>query len=487
MRRSGDTDLTFWTAGAYNASAAAKDHQSESWWSVADGACFGGERAGQILTRIPVYQGSFEDFCRLHPDGEVMVWKHPSHRDGRHGHGAEQYPGKEGLEEPFFISIQSGDLDVSLLKENDLVLGVNEDFGALAIPLVELWKENFVINATAGDIPFVVLCLPGTHTMGAYHRSVDGEILSLECSEDGFVDPSSGSVWDVEGRCVEGPSAGKHLKPLSFLTLEWHSWICSHPETEIYQSQLDKTLHTIADPCLARACELIRESGHQIDRQWPVLQAWLPARVSSGVELVVDDHPVRLFHFEGANEGEDWASCSPHSVSRGCLAAASFPETLHSDSAQMVRLPEDQIRWAPIIENGKMREILEKANHHCQVQHPSSITLESVVERLCEAGHRVAQTRYLLGHQLPAGAEVGFSLVIGRDRWQLLRFLTEKEAAVEAASRGHCLQAGRFLLWSDPPAMYQSQLTHTKPDDEIRWSKALTEKDFSSLIQDIFR
>jgi hypothetical protein len=217
-----------------------------------------------------------------------------------------------------------------------------------------------------------------------------------------------------------------------------------------------------------------------------VLQAWLPARASSGVELVVDDHPVQIFHFEGANEGEDWASCSPHSVSKGCLAAASFPETLHSDSAQMVRLPEDQIRWAPIIENGKMRKILEKANHHCQVQHPSSITLESVVEHLRKAGNRVAQTRYLLGHQLPAGAEVGFSLVIGRDRWQLLRFLTEKEAAVEAASRGHCLQAGRFLLWSDPPAMYQAQLTHTKPDDEIRWSALLQNEGFGDLIQGIF-
>ncbi|MCH7914871.1 MAG: DUF3179 domain-containing protein, partial [Deltaproteobacteria bacterium] len=66
--------MTFRTGGIYNASAVAKDYQSESWWSPLDGACFGGTRAGEVLPRIPVYHGSFEDFRLLHPEGEVMVW-----------------------------------------------------------------------------------------------------------------------------------------------------------------------------------------------------------------------------------------------------------------------------------------------------------------------------------------------------------------------------------------------------------------------------
>ncbi|MDA2933412.1 DUF3179 domain-containing protein [Acidobacteria bacterium AH-259-D05] len=200
--------MTFWTAASYNASAAAKDHQTDSFWSLTDGACFGGPKAGEILPRIPLYQGSFENFCQLHPDGEVMVYRHPSHRDGRHGHGSPQYPGKEGLEEPFLVSIQSGELD-ERFKENELLLGINEDFGALAVPLVEIWKENFAINHTCDNIPFVVLCLPGTHTMGAYHRVVDGELISLECSERGFIDSSSGSL-------CRGTSSGKAPEATEF-------------------------------------------------------------------------------------------------------------------------------------------------------------------------------------------------------------------------------------------------------------------------------
>ncbi|MDA2933411.1 hypothetical protein MYX82_03610 [Acidobacteria bacterium AH-259-D05] len=200
---------------------------------------------------------------------------------------------------------------------------------------------------------------------------------------------------------------------------------------------------------------------------------------------MVDGHPVRLFHFQGADEGEDWAFCSKHSVAKGCLAAASFPKKLYTDSTQMKQLPDDQIQGAPIIENGQMGEILEKARQDCQVQHLSCVTLETIVERLRKAGHQVAQVSYLLGHQLPIGAEVGFSLRIGKDRWQLLRFPSKKEAGTEAANRGHCVQGDRFVFWSDPPPMYQAFLTHTKPDEEIPWSKCLEDEAFCTLIGEI--
>ncbi|MCZ6769692.1 MAG: hypothetical protein O7D93_10635, partial [Acidobacteria bacterium] len=107
------------------------------------------------------------------------------------------------------------------------------------------------------------------------------------------------------------------------------------------------------------------------------------------------------------------------------------------------------------------------------------------VEHLEAAGHRVRQSRYLLSSELTARAEVGFSLMIGRDRWQLLRFPSRNLAAQEAKRRGHCLQSEKFLLWSDPPGMYVQWLTFTRPDEEISWSEALEDEAFRTLIEEI--
>ena len=412
-----------------------------------------------------------------------MIWNHPTHRDGRHGHGSDEFPGRVGVKKHFYDTIQLGDLDPRL-QENEIVLGINEDFGPLAVPRVEIWKEDFVFNTTVSEVPFVVLCLPATHTMGAYHRSVDGEVISLSRSGDSFIDDSSSSLWNIEGRCVEGPWAGKSLKPLNFATLEWHAWVSYHPETEIYESPAKQTLMEVQDPCLAEVCRLIGEN-HTIERQWPVMKAWLPERADSGVEIVIKGHPLHLFHFKGASEGEDWAFCRTHSVGRGCLAATSFPDTLYSDPAHQERLPEDQIQWSPLIENGEITESLEQARGRCSVDHPTFPKLGEFVEHLEAAGHRIRQRRYLLSSEITAQAEVGFSLMIGRDRWMLLRFPSRELAAQESERRGHCIQAGKFLLWSDPPGMYVQRLTFTRPDEEISWSEALEDEAFRTLIEKI--
>ena len=99
------------------------------------------------------------------------------------------------------------------------------------------------------------------------------------------------------------------------------------------------------------------------------------------------------------------------------------------------------------------------------------------------AGHRVRQSRYLLSSEVTARAEVGFSLMIGRDRWMLLRFSSRELAAQEAKRREHCIQGGPFVLWSDPPGMYVQWLTFTRPDEEISWSQALEDEAFRTLIE----
>jgi len=68
----------------------------------------------------------------------------------------------------------------------------------------------------------------------------------------------------------------------------------------------------------------------------------------------------------------------------------------------------------------------------------------------------------------------------------LFRFPSQKAAAREARSRGHSIQAGNYVLWSDPPKMYGAWLTKTRPDDRIAWSKALDNETFVALVREIF-
>jgi hypothetical protein len=412
-----------------------------------------------------------------------MIYNHPFHHDGRHGHGSDEFPGRVRVKKHFFDSIQVGSLD-SRLEENELILGINEDFGALAIPRVEIWKDDFVTNTTAGDVPIAALCIPGTHTMGAYHRKLGDQVLTLKRSGDHFLD-DSGSKWTVEGRCVEGSSKGERLRPLDFASLEWHAFVTYHPDTEIYKSSLNQTTAPIQDACLAEACRILGQ-GAVISRQWPVLKAWLPEHAISGVDLVVDGHPLRLFHFAGSAEGEDWALCNAHSIGNGCLAAGSFPDRLYSDQTHELPLADDQIEWAPVIESGALDQVLESARQQCSDQHSTSARLGEVVERFQKAGYPVTRMRYLLSGELVTPAEVGFSLVLGEDPWLLLRFPSRQAADQEAQARGHCIQAGKYLLWSDPPKMYGAWLTRTRPDDRIAWSEALEDEKFIALVEDSF-
>jgi hypothetical protein len=216
------------------------------------------------------------------------------------------------------------------------------------------------------------------------------------------------------------------------------------------------------------------------------LKAWLPEHAISGVDLVVDGHPLRLFHFAGSAEGEDWALCNAHSIGNGCLAAGSFPDRLYSDQTHELPLADDQIEWAPVIESGALDQVLESARQQCSDQHSTSARLGEVVERFQKAGYPVTRMRYLLSGELVTPAEVGFSLVLGEDPWLLLRFPSRQAADQEAQARGHCIQAGKYLLWSDPPKMYGAWLTRTRPDDRIAWSEALEDEKFIALVEDSF-
>ena len=474
--------LIFQAAGTYNGTAVARDWQTQSWWSPGEGVCFHGPLAGRSLQRIPVFQGSFQDYGRLHPDGEVMLYDHPHHRDGRHGHGSNFTPGGEGIGDTFLQSLELSTLDPRL-KENELILGIDDELGLMTLPVVELRKEGNAIHFDLSGVPVVALALPGTHTAGAYRRLIDGHPLRFSSQGREFVDDRGGSRWTVEGQCVAGPMAGRALEPLDFVTLKWHVFAAHHPTTPVYQSSRTRATEPIEDPVLREAVHRLGAMGGSVDLEWPLLEAVLPERARSGAELVADGHPLRVFHFESTSDAGDWARCWWKAVSSGCLAVGSFPAARFTDATQDKLLPLDQIGWAPVVTDGRAERILAEVNRGCRETHLESPPLGQLLDRLKAAGMEVSSLEYLFGSQLHPSMEVGFQMDIEGDRWQLVRDPSAEEARRESERRGHCILAGRFVLWSDPSSIYTTYTTITRPDDKVRWSRLLANSEFSSLVR----
>ena len=188
-----------------------------------------------------------------------------------------------------------------------------------------------------------------------------------------------------------------------------------------------------------------------------------------------------MFHFAGATDAGDWATTQKLAVSSGCLAAISVPD-LYEDPTQRARLAEDQILWAPALNTKEFAAAVNEAQGGCGQTHSDSPALTQFVEILAKGDHKVSQVSPMTEGQLPAAAELGYSLVIDRDRWLLMRFPSASDAADECGRRRHCIHAGRFVLWSDPPGMYRRMQTFTLPDDEVSWSALLDDPGFVSLV-----
>ncbi|MDE0823154.1 MAG: DUF3179 domain-containing (seleno)protein [Dehalococcoidia bacterium] len=74
--------------------------------------------------------------------------------------------------------------------------------------------------------------------MGAFSRTVDGEILTFDRKDDDifsvFTDRKTNSDRDFAGRAVDGPLAGTRLQRVSSRQAFWFSVAISFPGIEIH-------------------------------------------------------------------------------------------------------------------------------------------------------------------------------------------------------------------------------------------------------------
>ncbi len=72
----------------------------------------------------------------------------------------------------------------------------------------------------------------------AFSRVVDERVLSLEAAGHmRFRDTETGSEWDIEGKAIVGPLAGKRLNFVTSRVEEWYEFAATMSDVEICGSK----------------------------------------------------------------------------------------------------------------------------------------------------------------------------------------------------------------------------------------------------------
>ncbi|MBA2338076.1 MAG: DUF3179 domain-containing protein [Acidimicrobiia bacterium] len=236
-------ETTFGTSGRLYASALVMyDRATESLWTHYDGVAVAGLLTGTRLEPIASPLLAWGEFRQAHPDGHVLSRDTGFTRD----YGRNPYLGYDSSDtSPFLFR---GDVD-QRAAAMQRVVGVAIDGSAAAFTLEAISSgEAHATNTEIGGNPVVILWQAGQASaleaadtsdgrdigsVGVFQPDVDGQRLTLEAGEDGFVDTETGSTWNLTGRAYSGPLTGSQLERIPHLDTFWFAWSTYQPETEL--------------------------------------------------------------------------------------------------------------------------------------------------------------------------------------------------------------------------------------------------------------
>lgn len=150
-------------------------------------------------------------------------------------------PPKDGIpsiDEPQFLKADSG-----ILREDDRILGVNENGVAKAYP-INIMNYHEIVNDDFNGKPVVITYCPLCGSGIAFDAVVDEETLEfgisglLYNSDVLLYDRKTESLWSqLEYKAISGPMAGKELNILSTANTTWKNWREKYPETLVLSEE----------------------------------------------------------------------------------------------------------------------------------------------------------------------------------------------------------------------------------------------------------
>jgi len=206
-----------------------EDARTKSWWRQVNGEAIAGPMKGKMLEELPSEQMTlaawllrFPDSFILQPDSAFI----------------EQYKGLEKYDEGKMEGKLEGKDSLSW-KDKSWVVGVKSGTAARAYDWSEL-KLQRVINDIFDSQPILIVLENDTASFHAWSRVVGKDTLQFifNSSVKSVLDTKTNSVWNWNGKCIEGPFQDSQLVPIQSYQEYWHSWRTFQPNTTRYSTSI---------------------------------------------------------------------------------------------------------------------------------------------------------------------------------------------------------------------------------------------------------
>jgi hypothetical protein len=216
-----------------------KDRETGSVWSALTGEALSGPLAGKQLSRISSLILTWGRWKSLHSDSWVLA-EDPAlspHYTTRATAAVCPLPDS------------AADLPKKMddrLKPEALVVGISEGDHPAAYPLTDTQgrypaQPRAMEIAGPGSERLVILSDPDAHAAAVYRPEAKQQHLTFATQENAgapqWRDRQTGSAWNLEGECVEGPLKGEGLAPANFVRVRWYAWSAAYPKTAVVRAR----------------------------------------------------------------------------------------------------------------------------------------------------------------------------------------------------------------------------------------------------------
>jgi Protein of unknown function (DUF3179) len=243
-RRVDGRTLTFAVTGQLNyGNLVMFDRETVSQWRQLEGVAISGRYKGTRLVQIPVQMVAFGEWRAAHPHGLVMRLPvgSPFH------YGVDPYHGY-GLDPTQQSVVVRGQITDPRLPPKWRVLGVATSHGSVAFPMptggsaavVETARLEglrlaafFRYGVAQPELNYELSTSPKGWSGSVWIARLDGLDLRLVERRGRFVDATTRSVFDLFGRGISGPLAGRQLRAAPQVTSFWFAWAAFHPHTSV--------------------------------------------------------------------------------------------------------------------------------------------------------------------------------------------------------------------------------------------------------------
>lgn len=199
-----------------------EDSRTRSWWRQANGEAIAGPLKGTILPELPSEQMALAAWLNKYPESLIL---NPD------SVFTEKYENLSDYDEGTSDSGLTG-RDTASWRDKSWVVGIEIGGNARAYDWNQLVAIRTIID-TLGTQPLLLALEPDSLSFHAWHT--DSLVFGLDDSSALLTDLNTGSLWNWQGQCIDGPLAGKRLGTIPAYQEFWHSWRTFHPKTSTFR------------------------------------------------------------------------------------------------------------------------------------------------------------------------------------------------------------------------------------------------------------